>query len=635
MKNPFASSLFAPGQATVASIHQNELDALFTLVRHLEGVSLASPEPGASLLLTASRAGAGKTHFLARCQALTAGHGFWIPLRFAPEQDLSWKELTLALASRLHSARTQGISQLDEVAWFAFSRLVQAGLGEGKVVVEDPPAAREQLDTRFREIFAPGTPESRFDWFSGTAKTLLASCGTACATSLGCEPSALAGWMRWLLTYTSPKSDPANRWERLALSLERAAGKESTWKECFQALARLASGVAPLVWSVDHLDRFFSVPQASRQLISQLSEVATLVPRSLLIFSANQDLWQQTMMPGVPGALQDRLAAHSIQLGPLTPEQAEELVTSRLYSVARADEKSRAFLRRLNFHQIPGSGGLTPRAILRWASAAWDMRENLPNPVTDTNSSADPQLSVQRAREKLHAVAEALRSQSGPGLGEIPALVPHPTAPLPPPLQTQATAPPSLAQQFQEIRLCHLSGQSHAPDWKRIQRLVATVGQRFPSIRQRHLDSGTGTNGEALCWAIADREIFIGFAPPTSYRFWRHLNALASEPDTSGKLRLRKVVILLPAGEPVSPEALKTEESGVPVDLIPIDADLAATLHAADDLLQANLRHAGGLSDARLFGFLAKELDFFWRRLTRRPVETAGVPAETSGAGTA
>lgn len=612
MKNPFTSSIFEHGSPTLPSLHQNELDALAIRVHALTTLPPASSAPGDTLLLTASRAGAGKTHLLARCQTLTADHGLWVPLHLEPEQDLGWKEWTLALASHLHSTRVRGVSRLEEVAWFAFARLVQAGLDEGKVIAEDLPSAREQLETRFREIFAPGEPESRFHWFAGTAGSLLASCATTCATAVGGERETVAGWLRWFLAYAAPKpgKDRANRWERLASRLEKAGGGERAWKERFKVLARFASGVAPLVWTTDHLDRFFSAPQASRRLLSQLSEIPALAPRSLLILSANQDLWQQVLVPGVPGAIQDRLTSGSIHLGPISPQQAEELVAHRLLTVARADEESRAFLRRLDFQRIPASGGLTPRAILRWAAAAWDLRETLPEPVPQPADDSDP-LSTQKAREKLHAVAEALRGQSGPGRGEVQPLVgnPCPSAPMP------------LAELFQEIRLRQLAARNPAPDWKRIQRLVSTVGQRFPSIHQHRVDPGPGTGGEALCWAIADREIFIGFAPPGNNGFWRSLTELASRP---GSRKLRKVVRLTPAGETVVRDAGAEEPGGAAVEVVTIDADLAATLHAADELLQAGARGAGGLSEARLSGFLARELDFFWKQLTRRPEELTG-----------
>ena len=58
-------------------------------------------------------------------------------------------------------------------------------------------------------------------------------------------------------------------------------------------------------------------------------------------------------------------------------------------------------------------------------------------------------------------------------------------------------------------------------------------------------------------------------------------------------------------------------DSAVAFDVVPIDSDLAASLHAADELVQTMLRGGSEFQEGKLFGFLAKELDFFWRRLTR------------------
>jgi len=601
MKNPFVSSIFDPASVTVPSIHQRELDSLSGLTRGLEGVSFNSSGEGASVLLTAPRAGAGKSHLLARCQAKTSERMIWIPFRFGPEQDLSWRQLTLELVARLTGpGPDDAATLLDETAWFAFSRLVRAGLDQGKVDSGNPEAARLQLDTRFREIFVPASPENRSRWFASNAESLLASSGAAGAAALGGDGVAFTEWMRWLTAFAYAKSGSGERIEKLRARLAKASGTNLTWKNRFQMLARLASGLRPVIWSVDQLDRFFADPQAARLLISQLAEVVALVPRSLLVISANQDLWQQVFLPGVPSALQDRLVGHEIHLSPLSAAQAEELIAARLLAAGLPEGP---------VGEVARTGALTPRAILRSASSAWEMREVAPEPTPHTEET----LTVLKARERLHAVAEALRMQSGPPIG-----IAAPAATSPNPL------PRSLAEHFQAMRLRHLAGGVTTPDLKRIHRLVATIGDRFPSIRQRALESGPTIHGEALCWAIANREVYIGFAPPTSYRFWRQLAAAAS-PDSENSAR--RVVMLVPAGEPVALDRLNAE-SAAAFDVVTVDSDLAASLHAADELVQTMQRGESEFADAKLFGFLAKELDFFWRRLTRFPKAKAQTPTE-------
>jgi len=555
----------------------------------LEEVSFDGSGEGASVLLTAPRAGAGKSHLLARCQATTAERMIWIPFRCGPEQDLCWRHLTLELVARLAAPGPGGVATLlDETAWFAFSRLVRSGLDQGKVDSGNPEAARIQLDVRFREIFAPASPETRSRWFVSNAESLLASSRPA----IGGDAAAFAEWIRWLIGFAYAKSSPGERIERLRTRLAKASGTNLTWKSRFEVLARLASGVRPVIWVADQLDRFFADPQAARQLIAQLSEIVALVPRGLLVISANQDLWQQVFLPGVPSGLQDRLAGHEIHLAPLSSDQAEDLIAARL---------SAAGLPEASLGNVARTSALTPRAILRSASSAWEIRESAPEA---TPRSPEETLTVQKARERLHAVAEALRMQCGPPVG-----IQTPASPLP------APPPSNLAEHFQAMRLRHLERGIATPDLKRIHRLVATIGDRFPSIRQRTLESGPAVNGEALCWAIANREVFIGFAPPTSYRFWRQLATAASQEPGSPA---RRVVMLVPAGEPVALDLLNID-STVAFDVVLVDSDLAASLHAADELIQTMHRGGSEFQEAKLFGFLAKELDFFWRRLTRFP----------------
>jgi hypothetical protein len=74
------------------------------------------------------------------------------------------------------------------------------------------------------------------------------------------------------------------------------------------------------------------------------------------------------------------------------------------------------------------------------------------------------------------------------------------------------------------------------------------------------------------------------------------------------------------AGEP--------SQANVFIDVVAVDAELAASLQAAEELLQAARRGVFRTEESKLNSFLAKELDYFWRRLTRFPKVGAGRPAE-------
>jgi hypothetical protein len=76
--------------------------------------------------------------------------------------------------------------------------------------------------------------------------------------------------------------------------------------------------------------------------------------------------------------------------------------------------------------------------------------------------------------------------------------------------------------------------------------------------------------------------------------------------------------MLVSAGEPAALDRLNTDSTAA-FDVVVVDSDLAASLHAADELIKAALCGESAFPDTKLFGFLAKELDFFWRRLTRFP----------------
>jgi hypothetical protein len=618
MKNPFAASVFHQGAVTAPSIHRRELESLVRAAQGLLEAPWAGAGDGDSLLLTAPRAGFGKSHLLARLEEAGSAEFFTVRIHCVPGQSWDWRERTLTLASRLFGTTADdGSSALETVAWFAFSRVVGTGLDLGKVTSGNLEGSRAVLDQRYREMFSPSAAENHSRWFLATARSLFASCGPRCAASMSCDGVALHWWLRRFLAFGYSGSSREQNWERLQAALSDGGPGPSSpvWKQRFQVLARLASGVRPLIWVADDLDRFFADPHGARQLIAAWSELAALAPRSLLVISANQDLWTQCFVPGTPSALLDRLAAREIMLAPIPTIEAEELLAARVATTPPRDEAAR---RRVYQLDLATGRPTTPRSVLRLAAGAWEggATDTAPPEASASMRSVSDTRGAQRAREELHAIAEALKQQSGP-----PAALQSGSAPAAAAPALQPAPPTTLAEHFQALRLRHFGTGDAALDLRRIHRLVSAVGQRFPSIRQRVFDQGPGMNGEALCWEVAGREIYIGFAPPTGYRFWRQLAADAGREAPLN--RPRRLVMLAPPGQTISLDRLTTDPAGIAcdlaIDVVPIDADLAASLLAADELIQTAGRAGSEFQENRLNSFLAKELDFFWRRLTRFP----------------
>ena len=618
MKNPFAASVFHQGAVTAPSIHRRELESLVRAAQGLLEAPWAGAGDGDSLLLTAPRAGFGKSHLLARLEEAGSAEFFTVRIHCVPGQSWDWRERTLTLASRLFGTTADdGSSALETVAWFAFSRVVGTGLDLGKVTSGNLEGSRTVLDQRYREMFSPSAAENHSRWFLATARSLFASCGPRCAASMSCDGVALHWWLRRFLAFGYSGSSREQNWERLQAALSDGGPGPSSpvWKQRFQVLARLASGVRPLIWVADDLDRFFADPHGARQLIAAWSELAALAPRSLLVISANQDLWTQCFVPGTPSALLDRLTAREIMLAPIPTIAAEELLAARVATTPPRDEAARRRVYQLDFAT---GRSTTPRSVLRLAAGAWEggATDTAPPEASASKRSVSDTRGAQRAREELHAIAEALKQQSGP-----PAALQSGSAPAAAAPALQPAPPTTLAEHFQALRLRHFGTGDAALDLRRIHRLVSAVGQRFPSIRQRVFDQGPGMNGEALCWEVAGREIYIGFAPPTGYRFWRQLAADAGREAPLN--RPRRLVMLAPPGQTISLDRLTTDPAGIAcdlaIDVVPIDADLAASLLAADELIQTAGRAGSEFQENRLNSFLAKELDFFWRRLTRFP----------------
>lgn len=500
----------------------------------------------------------------------------------------------------------------------------------------------------------------------------------AYAQSAAEAPDARLATLRWAVS--SPSSPEISH--SGGSIFQETGTAEHAAKDKLRDFGRLLGLHRPVVFVLDHLDVFYRDTATGLTLAYFISELRRLLPASLSVMCVNEDLWQSTFGAQLPSALEDRLTGAMLKLGGLTPAQAEALLSRRLTAAAVPEAEATAFITRAGLDELFASRGdapVSPRDVLRWAALRWrgeslgssvpsglleDTHETPSSPSTadegpapfstasssntpppevipassvvgsDTLDSisaaleamgtpdpAPPSAALWRLRERLDRLraepaatkvaAGTATASASAGLGLLPATT-----------SEAAASPDPDAPQAQAFLEClrHRTSAPVAPalDLERVGHLLRFVGGHSPAVKATELNV-PGTAGHALQWISPDAEILVGLESSTRAVFWSALTAhAAARARLNGGVPV-KVVGFVERHAPPHPARPVGPTSGYALDLIePTPADLGVLAAACDLLARAD---AGELEadPADLAALLAKELDPFWRRLTRLP----------------
>ncbi|MGI8602282.1 MAG: hypothetical protein ACR2OZ_04715 [Verrucomicrobiales bacterium] len=489
------------------------------------------------------------------------------------------------------------------------------------------------------------------------------------AQAAGEPPEKRLESLRWAVnTSSAPSVVPGGG---MAI-MQEAGNSELSAKERLRDFARILSLYRPLVFVIDHLDVFFRDGKAGLRIAYFVSELRRLVPRSLNVVCVNQDLWEATFRSQLPSALEDRLAGGFLHLKGLDFEQGSELIRSRSAQAGLDSGQTQTFvdLARLGDLYALNAGRLiSPRAVLRYAAERWEAFLHPDTELSPMPAALPPSPPTSRAEEPpnfespsdasvvgnetLDSIAEAIQAMAAP-----PAATPFATEepntssaaesrstfqqlkerlqsmrqPRPEARPGSAEAPPAarvngteaadaaslaFAENFRRQSLAPLSP---GLDWERLGELLRFGGEHSPAVRFSELVVA-GAPGTALQWLSPDAEILFGLEPATRPTFWSALTAYAgNRARQNGGLSVKVVVFAEKIAIP-HPAAEAWQPGGAPfaLDLVETSpSDLAAICAATDLITQVN---AGAVpaSEAEVAATLARELDAFWRRLTRMP----------------
>lgn len=168
-------------------------------------------------------------------------------------------------------------------------------------------------------------------------------------------------------------------------------------------------------------------------------------------------------------------------------------------------------------------------------------------------------------------------------------------------------------------------------DFTKLADLIRLAGKRFPLVRFSEHELPGMTGRYAMCWSLQGLEVVFGLANFADGSYWRTLSGFAAgrlaelnqDSQASGVAVPRlKITTFKTDREQQSwailqhstafPEELKTH-----VDAIHLDTQNVAALYAMQRIIKEAESGTLEATPAQVMSVLARELDFFWKRVTR------------------
>lgn len=719
--NPFADDVCSgpyglAKEGTVESLNSDLLDQLLDAV---EGRAGAPP-----ILLTAPRAGYGKTHLLGRVVAAAGAQAVMVPLAFKSGDKPDLAMLTrrgIEALSRAPLPDVAGWSRLREACGGVLAVLMRGLIEQGTLPCANPAQALQLLSGPVTDVFdANGPARAISSWLTNHAGSLRPLLARAAAKRVPATAAEVELWLDALVAQ-AVEGGQAGLAEMRELACRDAAGTDPVWL--------LLTGLwRPVVLLVDHLDGYYRNVEAGIAIASLLMDLVEAHGIHVLM-SLNQDVWQATFGHHLPSALEDRLTASRVLLRGLREADAAELLRLRLSQAgvcgAEAQEFSAFVDVRRHFLGRP-VGSVSARAFLRHCAQQWELFQTAPatagaglsseseetpspplmlpslNPdsqpstiplVTDTIEEElpgifDPETSAEvkliaeglaepkpalpqddsgtsreretagalvgldfpaathaavapaadafvKLREMLHRLREPsaetpfapARSKDGLNGQHAPASLPDEPAPPKPDSTTSL-----LMGRFGALRLQMQAEASSQPlDYSKLTELVRLAGRRFPLVRLNEYELPGMTGRHTLCWSLQGLEILFGLANPTDTAYWKTLAAFCAglQADHAelavreGQVPARlKWVIFATEREQEAVEGL-IHDGIIPeplrevLDRIHLDVGEVAALYAMQRIIKEAETGVLQTEPAQVMSVLARELDFFWKRVTR------------------
>ncbi|WP_395747650.1 hypothetical protein [Prosthecobacter sp.] len=433
------------------------------------------------LLLTAPRAGYGKTHLLGRLAAAAGGQVVLVPLAFRLEDEIGISAVAvrgLESMARAETAR-EDWTRLREACAGVCATLVRRLIENGTLPCANPEQALRVLSGDPAEVFdEKGNARLIGEWVRRFEAQLRKPMTEQAMKRVPAIPAALEAWVNAMLNHALDGGMSHVAVLR-ALAADEANEGPVTW-------LRLLGLWRPVVLLVDHLDAYYRNPEAGLRIASLLLDMSEM-DGVHVVLSLNQDVWQATFGHHLPSAMEDRLTASQMLLRGIGESEAATLLKLRLQHAGIPADKAREFTTFLDVKRYflgRPLGSVSARAFLRHAAKQWDffqqtlasppppppvmpltaaqegqgagtlplMTDEVPENAEAENATAPGEISIfdsstaaqmKKMAEGLAEPTPALPQQSEAPLLPPPA-PPPPFVPPPPPPAFSPSAPPPL-----------------------------------------------------------------------------------------------------------------------------------------------------------------------------------------------
>ncbi|TDU80925.1 hypothetical protein EI77_00226 [Prosthecobacter fusiformis] len=684
------------------------------------------------MLLTAPRAGYGKTHLLGRVVAAAGSGVVMVPLAFRTGDVLNLTTVTRRglEALSLAAGDTEDWSRLREACAGLVAHLLHELIKEGLVPSANPEQALRVLTGPVTDVFnKDGAAHMIGDWLRKHAGGLRPILARRVARQVPVRADVADAWLDAMLGQAFEGGA-----EGVAVMQDLAAADRETGTPTW---LRMLSLWRPVVLLVDHLDGYYRNPDAGVTIASLLMDMVDSQGLHVLL-SLNQDVWQATFGHHLPSALEDRLTATQVLLRGLRETDAAALMRLRMDRAKISKEdlvEFEAFVDVKQYFLGRPIGSVSARVFLRHCARQWEifqnsvplsvpgeqaevpsagisfpplpvepsstiplMTETLPlesadevPPIFDETTSAEVQQMAEslaepqaalpqndpppppaasdwrattaeagagtpvppvspssdafvKLREMLHHLRQpGARNQMADDAADIPAeRLNIPSTPAAPPAAAPAkpkTSPipvsrpgDALLGRFETLRLQMKAEAENQPlDYAKLGELIRLAGRRFPLVRLGEHELLGMTGRQTMVWSIQGVELLFGLAPFTDTAYWRVLAGFAAgrlvdlaseaERDDTPPVKL-KVVTFKADREHAAWQALYSGDT-MPdplkphLDAVHLDTHSVAALYAMQRIIKDAETGAVQAEPTQVMTVLARELDFFWKRITR------------------
>ena len=189
-----------------------------------------------------------------------------------------------------------------------------------------------------------------------------------------------------------------------------------------------------------------------------------------------------------------------------------------------------------------------------------------------------------------------------------------------------------LLGRYEALRLQMSAEAESLPlDHAKVGELIRLAGRRFPLVRLSEHELPGMTGRQVMLWSLQGLEILFGMASFADAAYWRTLATFAAgkAAETSAAAQALgdappkvKLVVFKTDREQQSWSILRMSDAFPAIvepmlDAIHLDPTSVASLYAMQRIIKESESGVLQATPAQVMSVLARELDFFWKRVTR------------------